>query len=236
MGKENLFYKRRESRKKREHNIKTARATKWLILCEGQETEINYLNGLINELNETKGGNFRPKIIGVGKNPNGLVDFVKNCFEICDKELGKVSVPYGKVVLIFDKDDFTLNDFNTAALQAKRNSEIDIVAWSNESFELWLVLHFEYQTSGLGRTQYCDKLTEIYRRERLCGKREHYLKKDKDVYLKVTSKGSGTLKKAIRNAEKLLRDKDLNNPAQINPGTTMHLLVQEIIQECDCKN
>ena len=236
MGKDDLFHKRRETRKKRMHNIKTTRNAKWLILCEGKETEVNYLNGLIKEINKAKGSNFNPKIIGVGRNPSGLVNFVKQCFEIRDNELGKVSIPYGKVVLVFDKDDFTDHDFNNAALQALKSSNIDFVAWSNESFELWLILHFELQSSGLGRNQYCNRLTEIFRKEKLCGQKEHYLKNDKDIYLKVASRGSGTLEKAIRNAERLLKNKDLNCPSQINPGTTMHLLVKEIIAEVDCNS
>ena len=41
------------------------------------------------------------------------------------------------------------------------------VAWSNESFEYWLYLHFQYNESALHRSEWCKKLDEIFRKRQL---------------------------------------------------------------------
>lgn len=46
MGSDNLFHKRREE------NIQMQRSSKWLLVCEGKQTEPNYFKGAVDAINE----------------------------------------------------------------------------------------------------------------------------------------------------------------------------------------
>ena len=85
-----------------------------------------------------------------------------------------------------------------------------------ECFELWYILHFEYLTSGISRKQYCERLN------RLIGKK--YEKRDQEMYDLLLDKQNT----ALRNAKKLLENYNPRTPANNNPSTTVHLLVQEL--------
>lgn len=61
---------------------------------------------------------------------------------------------------VFDKDDFV--DFNEAIAYAKANSINP--AWSNEAFELWYYLHFQFLDTQVGRHQYIEMLTREIRK------------------------------------------------------------------------
>lgn len=170
----------------------------FLIVCEGGKTEPNYFRL------------FRvPKIIlnieGTGYNTMSLVDET-----IQLKNDGE----YDQVWCVFDKNSFPADDFNNAITKAQRN---DIhVAYSNEAFELWFLLHFNYYDAALSRALYFDKLSE------LLGCR--YAKNSEDMYDQIMH-----LKDiAIKNARKLLAKYNPHNPANDNPSTTVHLLVEEL--------
>ena len=38
-------------------------------------------------------------------------------------------------------------------------------AWTNEAFELWYYLHFEYLDTGIGRNAYIEKLQKFFRKK-----------------------------------------------------------------------
>ncbi|NET60777.1 MAG: RloB domain-containing protein [Symploca sp. SIO2E6] len=171
---------------------------RFLIVCEGEETEPNYF------------GNFRvPKIVihiqGLGKNPTNLVKEIK---KLRDKE------DYDQVWCVFDRDSWTANDFNSAIL--KTQQENFKVAYSNEAFELWYLLHFDFVNTGISRKNYEEKLTK-----RLGYK---YQKNSDSIYNDLIDKQNT----AIKNAENLLKQYDPQNPAKDNPSTTVHLLVKEL--------
>ena len=70
----------------------------------------------------------------------------------------------GSIWIVYDKDLFSNESFNQVVLAARQwnesNSNIKYHAiWSNESFELWFVLHFE-NTSATYRKQYNEFLTK----------------------------------------------------------------------------
>lgn len=68
---------------------------------------------------------------------------------------------YGHVWVIFDKDNFSDDQFNSAIEQACRKGYY--IGWSNEAIELWFLLHFEYLNAGITREQYCEKLTKYFK-------------------------------------------------------------------------
>jgi hypothetical protein len=60
---------------------------------------------------------------------------------------------YDQVWCVFDKDQFPANDFNNAITIAAANNFG--VAYSNQAFEYWLILHFEdHQGGSMNRDEY----------------------------------------------------------------------------------
>lgn len=108
----------------------------------------------------------------------------------------------------------TREDFNNAINNAEAQGFQ--VAYSNEAFELWYVLHFEFLNTGIPRSDYKKKLTSLLKRP--------YKKNSDTIYDDLLEKQSI----AIKNAENLLKQYDPHIPAQDNPSTTVHVLVQEL--------
>ncbi|MEC4894030.1 MAG: RloB family protein [Oscillatoria sp. PMC 1051.18] len=171
---------------------------RFLIVCEGEKTEPNYFRS------------FRvPKKVidvkGLGKNPRKLVDRAKELQEQED---------YDRVWCVFDRDDWTVEDFNNAIANATNQGFQ--VAYSNEAFELWYVLHFEFLNTGIPRNDYIKKLNSLLK--------QTYQKNSETIYDELFEKQAI----AIKNATNLLKQYDPPNPSQDNPSTTVHLLVQEL--------
>jgi len=171
---------------------------RFLIVCEGEKTEPNYFKG------------FRvPKLVidiqGLGKNPSNLVQSAKR---FKDQE------EYDQVWCVFDRDDWTEEDFNNAIHSARSHNFK--VAYSNEAFELWYVLHFEFLNTGIPRSDYLAKLTSLLGQK--------YQKNSLTIYDDLSEKQLF----AINNAERLIQTYKPQNPVRNNPSTTVHLLVQEL--------
>jgi hypothetical protein len=173
---------------------------RFLIVCEGEKTEPNYFRSFCVPKNVAE-----IDVQGLGENPSKLVQSAKELKEQED---------YDQVWCVFDRDSWTVEDFNNAIKNA--NAQGFKVAYSNEAFELWYVLHFEFLNTGIPRRDYLRKLTFLIGRE--------YRKNSETIYDELFEKQSIV----IRNAENLLRQYDPHNPVRDNPSTTVHLLVQEL--------
>ncbi len=239
MGSDNLFYKQRSDRCKRREKVREIRNKQWLIICEGEKTEPNYFSALIDFLNENGSKAIEKKIRGEGKNTLSLVKSIEGYFEYADAEYSGMEIPYANIILVFDKDSFKDGQFNDAINMAKtfkkkHGIEKLIVAWSNESFELWLYLHFNFVESALTRHDYNDKLTDILREKGVFSKKENYErdgKKSTTMFGDINNSG-GSLKNALNNAKKLVdRNYNKNNPAQSNPVTMVYKAVQELAKD-----
>ena len=174
-----------------------------LIVCEGEKTEPNYFDAFPVSSAEVT-------ILGKGFNTKSLVNYAKYKAQ----EAKKNKVPYDQILCVFDKDSFTKGQFNTAIQMADQYGFK--VAYSNEAFELWYVLHFEYLTAGIDREQYIKKLSKYL------GKK--YKKNSTEMYDILLSRQNA----AIKNAKKLLKLDGRLNPADMIPSTTVHLLVEEL--------
>ena len=124
--------------------------------------------------------------------------------------------------LVFDKDDF--EDFDDAIKEAE--SKGYRVAWSNQSFEYWLYLHFNYSHSALHRVDWCKKLDAIFEINELCESK--YQKNYEDIYELINQ--VGITETAVKNAKRRMTDyeKMKYKPSEYDPGTTVHKLVQEL--------
>lgn len=110
-----------------------------LIICEDENTEKYYFDSFAKLFpNET----MFVKTVGTGLDPQGVAE--KALTEKKTLEISS-SKEIDFVWLVFDKDDASLNQtrinrFDRAFEIAKENNFK--IAWSNEVFELWLLLHF----------------------------------------------------------------------------------------------
>lgn len=184
---------------KRRKNFKSLRKN-FLIVCEGQKTEPNYFRSFLV-----------PKkvfdVFGLGANTTSLVE---KAIEIRDNE----TTSYDEVWCVFDRDSFSAENFNRALLLA-RNNHIQ-VAYSNEAFEIWYLLHFNYHDVATSRTLYKKMLTDRFGFE--------YKKNDPNIYEYLIE----SQETAIRNAIKLINSYPVHNPAIDNPSTKVHVLVQKL--------
>lgn len=152
MGTDDLF-RRRGIKKKRKENVRERAPYRYLIVCEGKKTEPNYFEGIRKRLNEKHTNKIDVKaqieldIEGTGRNTEDLVNYAKKIRSLSES-------PYGHVWVVFDRDDFTHEQFNNAI--AKAQSADMNVGWSNEAIELWFILHFEYLNSAIHRYQYIE--------------------------------------------------------------------------------
>ncbi len=223
MGTDNIFKKRQKQRAKRKSEIKVPKANSYLIVTEGERTEPLYFGGLKKLIEEKLGGNIDIKeagaisieICGEGRSTNRLI-------EMTEKIVRDSTILYQNIWVLFDKHDF--DDFDEA-IKAGKDKGYNI-AWSNQCFEYWLFLHFFYSDSALHRTEWVQKLDEIFKNLNI--KKGKYQKNYEDIYEIVNTYGSTEV--AIKNAKRRMANFDINRekPSEYDPGTQVHILVAEL--------
>lgn len=196
------------------------RAVTWLFVSEGTETEVNYFRGLGEEVERLSGGKIRFRAEGTGRNTLGVVEAVNDYLGVVDDLKRARAVRYGKIFTVFDKDSFKSADFNVAIELSKARGHIPL--WSNESFELWFLLHYTEQEEPIGRNECMQKLGFYFRREH--GKA--YKKNFRHIYAMIS--GGGKLRDAVRRAEKLWRGCGECAPHACNPCTAAFLVFGEL--------
>lgn len=172
---------------------------RFLIVCEGEKTEPTYFQAFHVPSVITV------KVEGLARDPLTLVE---RAYTLYDHD------KYDQVWCVFDKDEVLPDRFNQALAMAKRR--VIQVAYSNQAFELWFLLHFHYCDVALARHDYIDRLTRQLERP--------YEKNDPTLYQELLPKQED----AIRNAERLLGQYNPQNPAADDPSTTVYRLIQEL--------
>ncbi|HKX72593.1 MAG TPA: RloB family protein [Candidatus Saccharimonadales bacterium] len=175
-----------------------------LIVCEGLKTEPGYFKGF-------KLANVNLQVVPAGMIHISVVEHTK-------KILTEDS-DYEEVWCVFDRDKHDVNPkdlnlFNTALAEAKKYKIK--VAYSNDAFELWYLLHFNYYDTAMSRQDYIHKLNDL-----IDG---GYRKNDPTMFEKLESR----MPIAIRNAKKLYDLSDKNNPGNADPSTTIFKLVKRL--------
>ena len=199
---------RKEHSLKRSYGFRIPKKS-FLIVCEGENTEPEYFNA------------FRltsATIKAVGKGL-GTMSLVKEAIAIRKAEKAKGKA-FDYCWVVFDKDDY--NDFDGAIAYAKDNGFN--VAYSNQAFELWFLLHFNLCRGPLHRSKYAERLS------RHLG--EPYSKKAgyaKRLYQRIKP----LEQTAIQNAETLLAEKTGVAPSMAESSTTVHELVKSLNEFID---
>lgn len=181
-----------------------------LIVCEGEKTEPNYFR-------KFRVSTSNVKVIGAGALPDKVVE--RAIKEIEDAKTNRKD-KFEHVWCVFDRDDHPEKRIISALNLARKNGIK--IAFSNECFELWYILHYQLLNSSLHRSQYYPLL------KKKLGK--SYKKNDPDMYEILLSHQ----RTALRNAKSLYDTNpyDLNNQndfqkaIKANPSTTVYQLVE----------
>lgn len=178
----------------------------FLIVCEGEHTEPDYFKAF-------RLTTATVKAVGEAMNTMSLVG---KAIRIREAEKGKKRF-YDQCWVVFDKDDYPADDFNQAIQFAERNGFR--VAYSNQAFEYWFLLHFHLYTRAIHRSQYKDMLAKLIGMP--YSKAEGY---GALMYNRLLTRQE----QAIRNAETVLATVSHGNPAEEESSTTVHKLVVEL--------
>ncbi|TRV05162.1 MAG: RloB domain-containing protein [Microcystis wesenbergii Mw_MB_S_20031200_S109] len=186
---------------------------RFLIVCEGEKTEVNYFKAF------TVPKKIEVMVKGEGKNSLSLVE---KAIKIIDNL--KKDDSFDQIWCVFDKDNCSKEQFNQAERLAKQKNIK--IAYSNEAFEIWFILHFQYLDIATSRSEYLKILTTQMKKYGLLNEEEKYEKNREDMYEKLKPYQTT----AITNAAKLIHDRDeaKKHPFDANPSTTVQELVQEL--------
>ncbi|MGF1571517.1 MAG: RloB family protein, partial [Sumerlaeia bacterium] len=124
---------------------------RFLIVCEGTKTEPNYFKSIGKTLSKNT---VKITMEGAGQNTLSLL---KHAFELFSKSQ-KSNDPFDEVWIVFDRDSFPPDDFDNAIKYARKHKMR--TAWSNEAFEFWYLLHFEYRNTHMSRQEYSEELSK----------------------------------------------------------------------------
>ena len=188
-----------------------------LIVCEGENTEPSYFN-------QFRITSAKVKSVGEGYNTVSLVNRA-----LILAQQGS----YDQVWCVFDKDDFKENDFNSAIQIAEANNFG--VAYSNQSFEYWLILHFnDHQGGGMHRDSYNEKINVLLKPFKVVYDGNGTKLIEEDFFELLDGIDDKTSKKrvelAIVRAERNFNYFDQINPAKEESSTTVFRLVRELLK------
>lgn len=188
-----------------------------LIVCEGKNTEPSYFR-------QFRLSSATVKTIGEGYN---TISLVNRTVQIANDD------DYDQVWCVFDKDDFNDTDFNNAIKIAEANNYG--VAYSNQAFEYWLILHFDdHQGGGMHRKDYDEKINALLKPYNLSydGKVSKMISEDFfDLLDGIDDKTAKERKQlAIERAKRNHNQFYHHTPAKAESSTTVFKLVEEIVK------
>lgn len=189
------------TRKKSSREIKQS----FFIVCEGKNTEPEYF--LSFRLTSAT-----VRALGQGLNTLGLVRSAIKERDLA-KQKGKA---YDNYWVVFDKDDFPEQNFNDAIKLANENGFN--VAYSNQAFEYWFLLHFNLYEGEIHRNRYKQMLTKHLGIE---------YSKEASFASKIYNRLIPLQSTAIKNARSV-HSKVTTTPARAESATTVYLLVEEL--------
>jgi hypothetical protein len=193
----------------------------FLIVCVGENTEPQYFE------------KFKPTralVIPLTKayDPLSQAQWTCNAANIRKiereeaKKRGLENFTFDEIWCVFDKDDFDAGQFNNAVTLCGQNNVG--CAFSNEAFELWLILHFENLHAPYGRQDYKAKLNGHLNP---LGLDYTDSKNVSDELFSILSPLLETAKRNARNGY-LFHSTQGHTPAQSQSATTVYKLVTEL--------
>lgn len=196
--------------RKRKKNILPIRK-RYLICTEGKTEEIYF-------------GHYKSStgpIVMILDKSDHKVSLVKKTIEEKNKKIqeGEFDEKKDEVWVVFDRDATPSNKQDKAhfnkALQLAQNNNI-CVAYSNDAFELFFLLHYQDLSTAMHREGLCKMLSKHLDRK---------YEKPADLFKAIKHLRSTALKRAAR----LFSPE--RSPENANPSTSVHHLVEKLINE-----
>lgn len=183
----------------------------YFIVTDTKETEQNYMYGLRDSIPKELQGKLVIKVIRT-KTKN-LVEEAMN--------LASLNPQYGEPWIIFDRDQ--IQDFDGIIAEAK--SKGIHVGWTNPCIEEWFSAYFGAMPTYSDSVKCCDGFAQAFEKNTS----QRYSKSDAFIYEKLNRYGDERTAIIIA-TQKMDEHKSncKNKPSEMCPGTTVHLLVDEI--------
>ena len=186
------------------------------ILCNGEVLEYDYLC------------DFRDHIARAGNILVKRKDFKRLApWQLIEKAIAyKNSIegfdPDDQVWCVFDVDDYWKNNQKKIEDAIKKTEENGIeLAWSNECFELWLLLHFQAVSGETPRSDYHKKLKLAFKTHKI----GVYEKNGAGMFPKTFD----FIEKGLSNAKQLPKPKIISK----NPSTGVISLIEKLREFLD---
>ena len=183
----------------------------YFIVTDTKETEQNYMFGLRNSIPPELQGKLVIKVVKT-KTKN-LVEEALN--------LASLNPQYGEIWIIFDRDQVqNFDEIISEAITKGIN-----IGWTNPCIEEWFSAYFGAMPTYANSVSCCNGFEQIFERNA----HQKYVKSDLAIYEKLNRFGNE--EKAIRIATQKMhyhRIQGKYKPSEQIPGTTVHLLVDEI--------
>lgn len=195
---------------------------RFLIVCEGENTEVTYFRQF-----RLTNADIQP--IGEGYNTISLINRTIKILKKKERE----GVQYDQVWCVFDKDDFKATDFNGAVNMAKQNNFK--VAYSNQAFEYWFILHFEdHQGGRMHRSGYGKKINSYLKQYNAFYDYKESKNVEKDFFEIMLSIDPQVEKRrmdiAVTRAKRLYLQKSNLTPASQESVSTVFQLIEELLR------
>lgn len=215
------WFKKRISKQAYKKDARSKRKT-YLIICEGENTEPNYFKSfpIVNAKIES---------FGLGMSKTSLVKNIHEIVQTKEKDTDREVWCVFDMDVKYDNEVQQKNDFNQAIELA--HSFGYKVAYSNDCFELWLVLHYQFVDSKLHRSQYYEILSKLwncnYEKE---GKKVSF---SRGIYDRIEEDESASVIVAMKNSKKLFDNQSELPYSDKNPCSTIYQLVCELCINID---
>lgn len=202
-----------------------------IIACEDEASAPTYFKMIVKSLKDNKLITQDSLVIADHKHntPTGVLSDLLN-----HKEDGKSYKDFEHKWIVIDRDTprvngggHTKDDFN-GALSSAKSKKVE-VAYANDSYELWYLLHFNPRTTAILRDEILKEIIKKLKEKNPIKfrdldneniKNEEYAKLIYEELLELQPK-------AIKNAKNLLLSYgETHNPESDNPSTTIHKLVE----------
>jgi len=218
------------------------RAIRWrkyphlfLVVCEDENTEPYYFGKFKEKFDEIPYETLFLRSVGTGRSSKGVVE---KAIEEKQKLYDESNKTADEVWAVFDKDDAETSAGNTRrfneAFEVAEKSNVKI-AYSNEAFELWLLLHFTDIDAGrpMSRQDIYANLEEAINRGRTHATQFKYKHGETEV-IDIALK-SGDASRAMERANSLNTEHDTKGtqPINANPNTKVNLLIKRLRELLD---
>lgn len=183
----------------------------YFIVTDTKETEQNYMYGLRDSIPKELQGKLVIKVIKT--KTQKLVEEALN--------LASINPQFGEIWIVFDRDQV----LNFDKIISEAISKGINVGWTNPCIEEWFHTYFGSMPTYRDSVVCCENFARVF--ERIV--KQKYDKSDPSIYDKLNRFGNE--REAIRIAEQKMCEHERNGrdkPSEKCPGTTVHLLVDEI--------